>query len=412
MDPRDALISLSAEWGVGSPGNLLDRTISIGAYDRFNYGDLLFPIVLDYVADQMSLPRPRHFSVTDADMTRFGGEETGALVGRRSAVDRALRSDGLGVILGGGEVLGATWGQAAVSLLPFPLDLTLLGVRKFVSQRLFDSIGKTGLGGSWPTPYVPSGAAGALNVLVTNAIGASSLELLDGRTKAAVVAPLSSAVFVSVRDAKGRELLAREGVPSALAPDSVAILGRIRPPGLRAKEGVLAFQCSRAWLRSRKKATADALAELSTDFSSIRLLPIGLAGGHADQSALQALRLELKSRKINNVELVDVSTLWDVADAIAESDVFVGTSLHGSITAMAYGIPSVALEGIRKLDAYLDTWGGGLSPFAVGTSAIRDAVAVSLRQGGMLADRAGELDRLSWANSERVLNAATGRRSE
>lgn len=395
-----------------APGVNLGQTISIGAYDRFNYGDLLFPVVLDYVADRMSLPRPRHFSVTDSDMTRFGGEQTGALVGRDSVLDQALRTGHPGVILGGGEVLGATWGQAAASLLPFPLDLTLLGIRKFVSQRLFDSIGKAGLRGSWPTPYVPSEPVAARNLLVTNAIGASSLELLDATTKSAVVAPLLSAAFVSVRDSKGQALLAREGVSSVLAPDSVAILGRIRPSRPRTREGVLTFQCSRAWLRSRRAATARSLAALSGGFSTIRLLPIGLAGGHADQRALQTLRQDLVSLKVANVELVDVSRVWDVADAIAESDVFVGTSLHGSITAMAYGVPSVGLEGIRKLDAYIDTWGRGLTPFSVAAGALGDAVARSLAHGDTLVDRAAELDRLSWANSERVLSAAVGRDSE
>jgi len=385
------------------------RIVSVGAYDRFNYGDLLFPLVLDYVALSESAPKIDHVSVAQADMTSAGGVFTAASTGRKAVSITAQEGQRLAVILGGGEVLGATWGQAASSLLPHPADLMLLGVNKFISPALFDMIGKAGLRGKWPTPYVPSRELAESSVLVTNAIGASSLGSLNVKLRQAVVDALSEAAFVSVRDLTGQAALAAEGVASTLAPDSVAILRRLRPPVQVENEGSVVFQCSRAWLRPRVGEVVAQLAELSKSHARIQLLPIGLAGAHADDQALAAIAAAAAQAGISNVELVDVTHVWDVADTIAKADVFIGSSLHGHITSMAYGVPSVGLAGISKLGAYLDTWGGALTPFSVDERSIVEAAKTATQvDRSALLDRSQQLDALSWTNSLRVLAEATG----
>jgi len=369
----------------------------------------MFPLVLDYVAGLQGLPPIQHVSVAEADMRPHSGVPTAASVGRNAVSLSTKEGQRLAVILGGGEILGATWGQAAASLLPHPADLALLGINKFISPALFDFIGKAGLRGKWPTPYVPDRELAERAILVTNAIGASSLGLLNAKARTAVVAALAKAAFVSVRDVPGQSALQAHGVASTLAPDSVAILQRLRPATEIVNEGDLVFQCSRAWLRSRGEMVLSQLVSLSKSYSRIRLLPIGLAGGHADDQALAPLVASAKSAGASNVELVGVDTVWDVADAISQAEIFVGTSLHGHITSMAYGIPSVGLSGISKLDAYLATWGDGLTPSGVDASSIEEATrkARSVSTAALL-ERSTNLDALSWENSVRVLAESSG----
>src|SRR4029453_6186631 len=56
---------------------------------------------------------------------------------------------------------------------------------------------------------------------------------------------------------------------------------------------------------------------------------------HGDHEFLQSLA------KLSNgiVKYADVHSIFDMLAIIAASDVFVGTSLHGNITAFSFGIP-------------------------------------------------------------------------
>jgi len=383
--------------------------ISLGAFDRFNFGDLMFPHVLDEVARDTATGPVLHYALRDADMTRYGGVRPLATTGRHAVPFNVHAASGLAVILGGGEILGATWGAAAASLLPVPLDLALLAVRQLISCRLFDAIGKLGMRGQWPTPYLPDPDTAEQCVLVANAIGASSLDTLDHDTRESVLQTLRMAQYVSVRDATGRALLEREGIPATLAPDSVAILARMYRPTRPPADSTLVFQCSSTWIRSRMRSTVDALTTLSRQFARISFLPIGLAGGHDDQQALRIIRRCLPPAVRSRVDFVVPATVWDIAETIAGGSLFVGTSLHGNIAAMAYAVPSVGLEGVRKLSAYLATWGDGLTPIDVGPVGMQDAVQRAL--GGdprRYAARAERLADESWANTRRVLRCAAG----
>lgn len=395
------------EWLVPRLSN--EEIVCVGAFDRFNFGDLLFPLVLDHVARAMHMPPLAHYALRSADMTQYGGIQPQAITGPQARPIEMGRADGFGLVLGGGEILGATWGAAATSLLPVPLDFGLLAVRHLISHRLFDRIGKAGLRGKWPTPYVPDLDIAHRCTLVANAIGASSLLTLNPKAREAVVAALKAARYVSVRDTRGRQLLRREGIESTLAPDSVAILAKIHYPTSATADGTLVFQCSRAWLRSRLRPTLDAIVALSRHFSRILLLPIGLAGGHDDRQALRIIRRAAKSMTRLRIDLAEVVSVWDIADAIAQSSAFVGTSLHGNIAAMAHGVPSVGLEGVRKLDSYIDTWGEGLTPFAISPTEVYDAVLFALASDHCRrVERASSHAELSWKNSTRVLRCAAG----
>ena len=376
--------------------------VSIGAYDRFNYGDLLFPLVLDFAARELGYPDLTHIAPQRSDLSPVGAVPTRSI----SDVYDGRTSRPTGVVLGGGEILGAPWGQAAATITPVPFDIPLLALRK-LSSRAYDAVGRLLLSGSWPTPYVPSADSVRGMPLALNAIGASSLAVLDERTRSRVAESLRLASYASVRDSAGHAQLARIGVQSELAPDSVAILARLHPAAPpRADDEVMVVQASRAWMRTHRRAFSDALRTVAPRFGRVELLPIGLAGAHADREALESVRGDLAAYGVT-ATVVEPTTVWTIADAIAGASIFVGTSLHGAITSMAYGTPFVPLSGIGKLGAYLESWGGEVSATPVAATDLADGVARALRvpHDARLA-HSGELERLSWSNTERVLNAA------
>jgi hypothetical protein len=86
---------------------------------------------------------------------------------------------------------------------------------------------------------------------------------------------------------------------------------------------------------------AEALDDLSRDFQNVRvvLLPICLC--HDDLKILRRLRAAVGRRTL----LVDCKTSpIEVAAVISHSDYFVGSSLHGNITAHAYGVDHLVLN--------------------------------------------------------------------
>lgn len=374
--------------------------VSLGAYDRFNYGDLLFPLILDYAALQAAVAPMCHAALRRWDPGASGARPT---VGISTVLPEAEC-----VILGGGEIIGATWGSAAASILPIPLDLPLLGTR-LVSPRLFDFLGRALMRGSWATPYVPPQGALVSTRLVASAIGASSFDMLRPPEQESVLSALRSAAYLSVRDRQGWEILQRYGLDAALAPDSVAVLPRLHDASPAGDDPGLVVQASRAWLRKHGYALASAVRELSGRFSSVSLLPIGTAGAHGDLQGLKRLRSALLGAGVREVRLLNPTTVWDIADAIASARLFIGTSLHGAITAMAYAVPFVPLAGIGKLDAYVGTWASALAPRSVLPAGLSQAasqaveLSVDLRRHYSL-----ELDAKSWANLSTVVAVAYG----
>ena len=85
------------------------------------------------------------------------------------------------------------------------------------------------------------------------------------------------------------------------------------------------------------------------------LLPIGYAQGHED-----TVPLSMINHKINNKKTVyfDYNNIYETLYILKNATLYIGTSLHGAITAISYGIPHFALTNkIKKLVDFLETWG-------------------------------------------------------
>src|SRR5690606_9384215 len=80
----------------------------------------------------------------------------------------------------------------------------------------------------------------------------------------------------------------------------------------------------------------------------------GKALNHDDHLALQRIAPLLK----HPYTVFEEVTIWDIMYLIAQAKVYMGTSLHGAITAMSYAVPYVGVA-VPKLNSYLQTWGTG-----------------------------------------------------
>ncbi|WP_416262565.1 polysaccharide pyruvyl transferase family protein [Gibbsiella quercinecans] len=91
---------------------------------------------------------------------------------------------------------------------------------------------------------------------------------------------------------------------------------------------------------------------------NVVLLPIGYASGHDDIIFLE----KVKSYANEKLLLLNDLTVWEIMYVIATSSGFYGTSLHGVITAMSFGVPHFCINSdIKKLVSFLETW--SVAPF-------------------------------------------------
>ncbi len=156
--------------------------------------------------------------------------------------------------------------------------------------------------------------------------------------------------FVYLRDEQSAEKLRRCGVRRELhvAPDLVVLLGGQLEREAEAAKGrallegfavdtsvpVLCFQ-SMPYPGFDAEEVARQLARWRADsWGEVVLLPLGRCHGDAE-----FLRSVLKAPGGDYFTFADVGRLSDAVSVIAACDLFVGTSLHGNVTAFSFGIP-------------------------------------------------------------------------
>jgi polysaccharide pyruvyl transferase WcaK-like protein len=212
---------------------------------------------------------------------------------------------------------------------------------------------------------------------VWNAVGVSVAPEGPGAPEAQRLrAALAGRRHVAVRDRYSKERLQRAGVdrPIEVVPDSALLLDRILPaPALAARlERFRAAGCYPTGpalvlqgcdlIVPHAARLARAVGEwLESDTSHPGLEPVIVVTGRCRGDAVfaDALGPQLARRRV--FRLPPEVGIDDLAAAIAGGGVFVGSSLHGAITALVYGRPFVLLNlaGESKLDGFGDLTGLG-----------------------------------------------------
>jgi hypothetical protein len=341
-----------------------------GAFDRHNFGDLLFPHVL---AAALPAVRFTHAGLARRDLRAFGGHRVQSLA--------TLRPTHL--VHAGGELLTCSAYEAAVMLLD-PAAAARAIARYDHDPAVAAEWAVHRLGCARRIPYVAGRdglAAGAR--LVFNAVGGVAWASLPAAARAEARAALAAADWVSVRDRVTLAALAADGIAATLCPDPAVLLRDVCDAAVRHRQ-----QCGE--VRALRAAFPQGYLACQ-----LVLFRAGAAPWHDDLATCERLRRRLPS---GCATLMRSLHLWDVCALIAGSRGSVASSLHARLVAVAYGLPRVSLRapqrgaGADKVDAFAATWELPGLPGSVALAEVETAAATALAlPAGLLADHAAQL---------------------
>lgn len=393
------------------------RTLLFGPMDRHNLGDLLFPHIVQRLLGATPVI---HAGLAARDLRPDGGHLTQGI----AELAEALGDTPVNLIHVGGETLSCESWEAAALLAPDAASYARYCQADPAEQQAWAN---ATLGIALPAPYVlPRELLRNARCVVHNAVGGIDLMQRAPRLREQVARALRQADFVGVRDTLTRDALTAMGVSSRLLPDCGVLVrellddeiadhasrGEVAQVAARFSDGYLALQCSSDFADD---ATLDTLAlqmrqVAQTSGSGLVLFRAGAAPLHDDLALYRRLALRLTGVALH---VFESRHILDICALIARSRGFAGSSLHGRIVALAYGLPRVSvlppalLHRPNKLQAFVDTWQDAPYP-VVAPAALAQAVLAALEQAPSLttAQRLGAACRQGFAEW-RALLAAT-----
>ena len=328
--------------------------------------------------------------LAERDLTAFGGHRVQAL--------SALAHPGSGhLIHAGGELLTCTAYQAAVMLLE--PEQAAAAIASYDSDPVGAAAWAAGqLGTTRAMPYVVGRDAMTVpGRLIFNAVGGVEWASLTAAQRGEVLAALKSADWVSVRDRLTQAAMRAEGVEAGLCPDPAVMVvecfgdlidqhrqrGEVGKITRRFPQGYLACQFGTEF------ADDVTLIELARGLASVCtetgfrlvLFRAGAAPWHDSLEPYDRLQAKLPA---GTAHIFESLHLWDICALIAGSRGFCGSSLHGRIVALAYGLPRVSLiapqQGARpsKTAAFAETWEPDSVPRGVAATELERALGRAL----------------------------------
>jgi hypothetical protein len=343
-------------------------TIIFGAFDRHNFGDLLFA----HIVARMSSHEDALFAgVAGRDLRMYGGHRVRA----PTELAQNLGGRAVNLIHAGGEILtcsaweaaamtlsGDEWHQTVAHLDKRPLDRTVWAQSVLQTRAL--------------APYAASREMFPHEAWVSfNAVGGVDLDTVDARLRAEVLLNVAAADDISVRDAHTQTLLAAAGVKARLIPDPAVMVAQLYGARIdeRAQQGELArtlaaFPNGYIAVQFSADFGDDAtLARIAGQLERVAnasghglvFFRAGAAPWHDDAACYERTAARMRTKPLAVFRSLDV---WDICALIARSRGFIGSSLHGRIVATAFALPRVSVRhpafGLRvtKQAAFAATW--------------------------------------------------------
>ena len=344
------------------------KTILLGAFDRFNYGDLLFPLV---VRNELAICSPTTktavHALVDSNLARYGALETQSL---RAIYKPGALSPGDVVIFSGGGTIGVDWTYMHANLLGKQGNAALYYLQRLFGKKAVNALSRRRFGARAPFPWVAGPEDFPVPVKVAfNAIGGSEFSRLPAPIQEQTLERLGKAAFLSVRDAETRRLFLplENRLPVELAPDSAILMSEQFPVLWLEKQAssdhkqlldsgpYVCFQCNLNYAKDQFDLISSSLESIYKQHGlRAILLPIGRYVGLDDQIALRAIqeRMRTPARTVS-----DEASIFEIMLTIARANLFLGTSLHGNITSQSFAVPHLGLSDHPcKVDFYLETW--------------------------------------------------------
>ena len=306
----------------------------VGAFERDNFGDLLFLDATRGFLDGGIATAP-----SAGDTRAFGGESI------RSYFDLFSKERAIEYVWTVGGEVGST---------------TMEGARRMSGEAHYGDVFTAGLNDH--SPYVPRMStyeSTFSSPYVINSVGLAGLSMLRGVKRIELLGAVREATFVSVRDRTSSRLLNRLGIEHSVAPDIVHAHAEEMKEGVSPIKDVALIQCSSEVIgRIGTRRFARYLAESpALRGMRLRLFSAGSAPGHDSIDDLLLIRehLDLLTAP-DRTEISESTSAVQRAQEIAGSGLWIGTSLHGFILATSFGVPRVGIE-LDKVAQYARSWG-------------------------------------------------------
>ncbi|MCF8005374.1 MAG: polysaccharide pyruvyl transferase family protein [Chromatiaceae bacterium] len=322
----------------------MTKTLLYGAFGRHNFGDLLFPWIIEKIFAQYG--KAQHLVRCDLlsrDMRRYGGHRVNS-IGRYVETQEPLN-----VISVGGEIGGCPVPLALWFFEPTTGDIDEIQVlREQPGMEYGYLLSKS----DFKEP----------GLFVANSIGGYS----DG-----VLTKYRDYDFIGFRDQPSQQKAREAGLSSAQLVPDCAVLTRyffeekIQERGTTDQISRLRNHCGDHYVAVQLKANvvnAKTAPSLRTQLQRIQsetgwpivFFRAGAAPGHDALSAYISYLMDcLPSR---SVYLFDGLNVWDICHVIANAHCVIGTSLHVRIISMIYARPRVTLFASEKVKAFVDKW--------------------------------------------------------
>ncbi len=395
------------------------KIFAIGAFDRFNYGDLLFPIIVKNVFhDLCPDSQVSVHALSTSDFSQFGALKTAPIGDIYAGKD--LQENDV-ILFAGGGTIGVNWCSMHANLLGKKGNLAIYYLQRILGDKWANHLSRMYLKAQSPFPWVASPSDFPVPVqVIYNAVGGSEFSNLSPEIQHTTLQKLSEATYLSVRDAETKNLLSpiEKDSPVHLSPDSAILMSEQYPieelakkisPEVRAlteQKRYICFQSNIGYAQEYGKQIVHALEQVYSDHGlQALLLPIGRYVGLEDQSALANIK---KAMKTPVASVSDQSSIWDIMYVIAQSSLFLGTSLHGNITAQSFATPHLGLSEKKcKVDYYLDSWDIPEQAHCVQLREVSTKVAEALAvPNKVLIKKRIELIELAMSNFKKIAKAA------
>ena len=365
-------------------------TILFGAFDRHNFGDLLFPHITAALLQGENL---LFAGLAERDLRCHGGHQVRALAQLAAGWgDRPAN-----IIHVGGELLTCDAWQAAVMLLaPDQAQDTIARLDTKPQEKLEWACNMLGI--SALAPYtVPRQLFPRVGRVIYNGVGGVDLSARDPALRAEVLANLRAADEVSVRDRQTLAQLVAAGITARLIPDPAVMVAELFGTQIRQRsresaitqvlrefpQGYIAVQFSADF--GDDETLTEIAAQLDRIAASsgygVALFRAGAAPWHDDLACFQRVAARMRAP---SVQIFTSLNIWDICALIANSRAYCGSSLHGRIVAMAFALTRVNLlhpaqtNLPTKQAAYAATWEAPGMPAMVEVHGIAQGIRQAL----------------------------------
>lgn len=335
----------------------------LGPGDRFNYGDLLFPHVIKHTITEVSnqIWPIRNFGLVQSNLSGIGAIPTFSYRQLLQSIENKEPSSG--VLISGGECLSADRHLLYGFIQPYYRNLRANKLFRKLDELVDFTKTFGGIKENYPFSFYKEGVK-----TLYNSVGGSGLKYLPLLQRNGVLAKLEKAEYLAVRDKATYDFIASHFSHNLfLVPDSAILMNKIfatsfleEKADVKLKEmlstSFVFLQLSHSKTKGYKKIILNQLKILKKKIGlPFVALPIGKAPGHEDHRILKDI-----SEQIDDFYFFESPCIFDIMYAISKCSLYLGTSLHGFITASCFDRPFVMLGRQQsKVVNYLNTWHQG-----------------------------------------------------